>query len=153
MKTKKPHKELDFFKGHEGHSADEGYDRSEPDAGAILLWGGAILVTLAVVLVGVTWYFNQINEMETAVKQLEPMSEQFGATRQREDMALLRYSYIDKDKGSVRLPVERAMELYASEAASGKLHYPGQPARVKTAEELAAAAAGGAAAEAKPEAK
>ncbi len=39
--------------------------------------------------------------------------------RKAEDAVLGGYQYIDKDKGTVRIPVERAMQLMAEEAKGG----------------------------------
>ena len=49
----------------------------------------------------------------------------------REDGQLGSYGYMNKDEGSVRLPIRRAMELLATDAAEGKLRYPTQDQKVK----------------------
>ena len=54
--------------------------------------------------------------------------------RAREDEALHSYRYLDREKGTIRLPIERAMELLASEAAQGKLKYPQRSAPVEIQE-------------------
>jgi hypothetical protein len=59
--------------------------------------------------------------------------------RAREAEQLTKYSYIDKDSGLVRIPVDRAMELFAQEAAAGKLFYPGKPYAPKPEEPATAA--------------
>ncbi len=48
----------------------------------------------------------------------------------REAEELHSYRYLDRDKGTVRLPIERAIELVAAEYAEGKLRYPTQPVPV-----------------------
>lgn len=50
---------------------------------------------------------------------LEPVSEDLRALRAREDIQLNSYEYIDREKGTVRLPITRAMELLSQEYAQG----------------------------------
>ena len=49
---------------------------------------------------------------------LAPESQALRDLRAREDEELHSYRYLDRDKETVRLPIERAMELMASEAAN-----------------------------------
>ncbi len=123
----------------------EGFDRTEPSTSMVTVFTIAILVTIVVVVVGVTYLFEATLEKNEIEKVLTRDSVELREIRTREAEQLNHYRYLDREKGVVRLPIDRAMELFAAEAAQGKLFYPARPARVKTAEELAAAAGGGAA--------
>jgi hypothetical protein len=72
-------------------------------------------------------------------KVLSAPSAQLNDLHARETEQLTKYSYIDKDSGLVRIPVDRAMELFAQEAAGGKLFYPGKPYAPKPEEPATAA--------------
>jgi hypothetical protein len=56
--------------------------------------------------------------------------------RKAEDAKLNSYQYIDKDKGVVRIPIERAMQLMAEEAKSAAPKAEGAPAAVPTGGKL-----------------
>ncbi|MGQ9634547.1 MAG: hypothetical protein ACUVXB_09905 [Bryobacteraceae bacterium] len=107
------------------------FDRSEPNVKFIALFGVATLALLGVVILGIQFYFNQRLEREVYVKVLSQDSQALKELRAREDEILNSYRYIDREKGTVRLPVNRAMELLLQESAQGKLRYPQRPAPVE----------------------
>ncbi len=90
------------------------------------------------VIVGVSAYFEYIYQEAVFQKVLSAPGEQLKELRAREDGQLTKYSYADKQKGLVRIPVDRAMELFAQEAAAGKLFYPAKPYVPKKEEPVAA---------------
>jgi hypothetical protein len=51
------------------------------------------------------------------------------------------YGNLDKSTNRVRMPVDKAMQTFAAEAAAGKLFYPAKPTPIKKEEPAAAAAA------------
>jgi hypothetical protein len=108
------------------------FDRTEPNVKFIALFGAATLFLLGVVILGIQFYFNQRLERELYVKVLSQDSQALKELRAREDEVLNSYRYIDREKGAVRLPVNRAMELLLQESAQGKLKYPQRPAPVET---------------------
>jgi hypothetical protein len=69
--------------------------------------------------------------------------------REEDTKALTTYAWIDKTKGSVRIPIERAMQLTAAELAQKK-PAPANPIATPAAPESAAPASPGAAATAAP---
>jgi hypothetical protein len=69
--------------------------------------------------------------------------------REEDTKALTTYAWIDKNKGSVRIPIERAMQLTAAELAQKK-PAPANPIATPAAPESAAPASPGAAATAAP---
>ncbi|MGE5648183.1 MAG: hypothetical protein ACM336_20590 [Acidobacteriota bacterium] len=100
--------------------SSEGFERSEPRAGFIAAIGGAIMVLLVLVVLGVQTYYDHVRDQQIFVKQLEPVSEDLKALRAREAEQLHSYRYIDRAKGTVRLPIERAMDLVVEEAHAKK---------------------------------
>lgn len=107
------------------------FDPQEVNAKAVVLFGIATLVTLVVTIFALQFYFDTYKEKQVYEQVLAPVSEDLKALRAREDVELHSYRFIDRDKGLVRLPIERAMELLLSEAAAGRFFYPTQPAPIK----------------------
>jgi len=100
--------------------SSEGFERSEPRAGLIALLGAGIIIGLVLVIMGVQSYYDHVREQQIFVKQLEPVSEDLKALHAREATDLHSYRYIDRSKGTVRIPIERAMELVIQEAHAHK---------------------------------
>ncbi len=109
-----------------------GFDLSEPQTRFIALFGAGSFVLLVLMILALQAYFNRVKEHEVFVKVLEPVSADLRALHAREDLALNNYQYIDRAKGTVRLPVRRAMELLIEESAEGKVFYPTAPVPVPT---------------------
>lgn len=118
-----------------------GYDRGEPQIGPILLNIVGIIGILVVVIVAVDFYYHTYRDQLIEEQQLIPVSQDLIDLRAKEDKDLNSYAVTDKAAGTVRLPVSRAMELVIADAKEGKPKYPVAPYAVKTAEEVAAAAA------------
>jgi hypothetical protein len=102
----------------------EGFDRQEPQAGAIAGFAIGSVLLLIITIVALQQYFDKIWEQAVYEKVLAPPSEQLLQLHNREDWNLSHYGYSDKASGTVRIPVDRAMELFKQEASSGKLFYP-----------------------------
>ncbi len=64
-------------------------------------------------------------------KVLVAPSEQLEQVRGRDDWDLTHSMYLNKDTGQVRIPLDRAQELFLQEAAAGKSFYPGKPTAPK----------------------
>lgn len=97
--------------------AATGFDAAEPRTRFIALFGLATLVALVAIILGLQAYVDSVKQEEIYVKVLQPVSEDLRALRAREDTELNGYQYIDRAKGTVRLPIRRAMELLAKEHA------------------------------------
>ena len=93
-----------------------GFETTEPRSGAIAMVGAATVILLVLIIVGVQAYYDNVREQQIFVKQLQPVSEDLKALRAREDTDLNSYRYIDRAKGTVRLPISRAMDLVIEEA-------------------------------------
>jgi hypothetical protein len=98
-------------------SKTEGFDATEPGVRAIALSGAVIVILLIGIILALQAYVDDARQQEIFVKQLQPVSEELKTLRAREDAELTNYSYTDRAKGQVRIPVERAMELLVKEAA------------------------------------
>lgn len=118
------------------------YDKRDARAGIIAIVSASILGLLVVMVVGIYWlYVVSYEHVDQEVYSGAP-SKELQAIHDREDENLHRYSYIDKEKGVVRIPIAKAMEILAAEHAEGKLSYTTTTYAVK--QELPGGAAGGA---------
>lgn len=113
------------------HSIAAGYEESDAEVGFIAWSDVAIVIFIIVTIFAVQSYFNSLRNHEEFVKVLEPVSEDIRNLRAREDSELHSYKYIDRQAGTVRLPIQRAMELMVNEASAGKPAYPQNSQRVK----------------------
>jgi hypothetical protein len=122
-------------------AADSGFDADEPNIKGIFLFMVLMIGLFIAVVIGVTYYYNYVFEQTEERQLLDPPSEQLAELHAREKAELTHYSYADKAKGQVRIPVARAMELIEREAAAGKLRYPQADQAPKKPEPVAAPAA------------
>lgn len=113
------------------HSVAVGYEESDVRVGFIAWTGVGIIVFLIVTILAVQVYFDSLKNEQEFVKLLEPVSEDYRNLRAREDAELYSYKYTDREKGIVRLPIQRAMDLVVEEAKSGKTFYSTAPQRIK----------------------
>jgi len=111
-------------------SVDTGYERGEPNSWMIVAWGAGAVLALALVIAGIQFYFDRVKEQQVYQKQMEPVSADLVSLRAKEDAHLHSYAYLDRNKGVVRIPIGRAMDLLAKEAAAGKLPYSTKPTPV-----------------------
>ncbi|MBI4875777.1 MAG: hypothetical protein HY822_14170 [Acidobacteria bacterium] len=110
---------------------DSGYEKSEPRMGLVALAFGGIMVALILVVLALQGFYDRAREQQIFVQVLQPVSEDLVNLRAKEDGQLHSYQYLDRAAGTVRIPIERAMELLEKEAAEGRLSYPAKPAPVK----------------------
>jgi hypothetical protein len=104
-----------------------GYERTEPNARKIALLTGVIVATIIVVCFFVYWWYVLEKERAFYREFQVPVWQTLKDVRTYETERLTQYKYIDKAKGSVQLPIERAMEIYAQEAAAGKYFHNAKP--------------------------
>lgn len=107
-------------------AADAGFDADEPNTRGIFVFLAVMVVMFITVVVGVSYYYQYVYNQTEYQNVLAPPSQQLADLHARENWELTHYSYIDKAKGQVRIPINRAMELLAEEARQGKLRYPQQ---------------------------
>jgi len=118
----------------------EGFDRQEPEAGPIVGFAVGSVILLIITIVALQVYFNKIWEEAVYEKVLAPPSGQLIELHNREDWNQTHYGYSDKASGTVRIPLDRATELFMEEAKAGKLFYPAKNTVPKKEEPVAAAA-------------
>jgi hypothetical protein len=99
------------------------YDRHEARAGLIALISASIIGLLVVLIVGVYWLYMVSYEYVERQQYTGVPSMELKAIHDREEEHLHQYSYIDKEKGLVRIPISRAMELLANDIQAGKVPY------------------------------
>lgn len=108
-----------------------GYERSEPNALKI----GALTVVIVITIVATCYavYFWYVGQLEyTRHMEVEiPIWQEYKDVRAYETQRLTQYKFIDKAKGSVQLPIERAMDLLVQETNAGKSFYGGTNSAVK----------------------
>jgi hypothetical protein len=118
------------------------YDRHDARSGVIAAVSVSILVLLVVMIVGVYWLYTVAYEKVEYDQYTGVASKELQAIQAREDEQLHKYAYIDKEKGVVRLPIDRAMAIVEAEYAEGRTAYNTKSYPVKV--ELPGGAAGGA---------
>lgn len=108
------------------------FDRRDAKAGLIAGVSLVTILVLAAFVCGVYWLYVVTYEQVEHDQFTGVASKELIAVREREDEQLHKYGYINKEKGIVRLPVERAMQLVEDEATRGEFNwntktYPAQP--------------------------
>src|SRR3974390_1885303 len=115
----------DHHAPHEMHHGEHpfAYDRREPNYKVLLPFVAVSCVLLVVIVFGVSQYYDIFRDQLVEDRVLLPESQELQSLRAMEQQKLTTYSVVDRDKGVVRIPVERAMELVAADAAAGKPKY------------------------------
>ena len=125
------------------HDPKEGFDRSELDARKITLFVIVSVVTLVVTILALQSYFDKIWNEAVYEKVLAVPGEEVGEMRALSAWRLSHYEYADPTKTAVRMPFERAKELFLAEQAAGKTFYPAKPTEPKPEEPATPAPAAG----------
>ena len=111
--------------------ADTDFDRSEPHALLIAGFGIASVIGLIVIILGIQAYFDHLREQAEYEKVAVPVAQDLKNLHSQEDEELNNYKYVDRNNGTVQIPISRAMQLIAQEAAAHKLKYFQKPTAVK----------------------
>jgi hypothetical protein len=120
--------------------AELGFDRTEVQTVPVIVVTVAIIGFIVASCVGCAIYYNSFRDAAVERLQLEPVSQDYMELQAREAKQLNTYATIDKNTGSVRLPIEKAMSLVVAESApGGKWRFPVNPYPVKKPEDAAAA--------------
>jgi hypothetical protein len=125
--------------GH--HDPREGFDHGEPNVKSIWAFTVASILVLVLVIVALQQYFVKIWNDAVTEKVLTAPDAQLQMVRGRDDWDLTHFMYLDKKSGQVRIPVDRATDLFLQEVSAGKPFYPGKPTVPKKEEPAAAAPA------------
>lgn len=123
------------------HTSEEGFDHTEPRTAWIASFGAIIILTLLVVIFGIQYYFDRYTEQQVYQEVLVPVAEDLTNLRDREDTDLHQDKYLDRKAGTVRISIERSMDLMVQDAAAGKSWYPTAAQEVKPIQPESAPAA------------
>ena len=104
-------------------TAETGFNRQEPRYAIVALFGLGAVIIIAVLILALEFFYDRYREQQVYVKQQVPVWQDLRSLRAREDGELHSYGYVDKTRGVVRIPIERAMDLLAREAAGNRLPY------------------------------
>ena len=118
------------------------YDRHDAKAGLIAGISVGVLALLLVMIIGVYWLYTVAYEKVEFDQFTGVASKELQAIHEREEEQLHKYSYIDKEKGVIRVPIDRAIEIIDAEYKAGQVSYNTKSYPVKP--ELPGGAAGGA---------
>jgi len=113
------------------HDPSEGFDRTEPDSKSITFFVVLSVVALVLTMVALQGYFQKVWDEMTYERVLAVPGGELADQRNLENWRLTHYEYADKSKTTVRIPFERARELFLKDAAEGKTFYPGKPTEPK----------------------
>jgi hypothetical protein len=123
------------------------YENQEPKNPLIAFLLISSCIFVVAVCAFLSWMFIVTRDNETNRKINQSKYVDVQNTRKAEDAILNGYQYLDKDKGVVRIPVERAMQLMVEEAKAGtpkaEAAPTAAPAAAKPAAPLVKAAAAG----------
>lgn len=118
------------------------FDRREPNYWFVGGFALAAVVLFGVTMAAIQLYYYIMRDQMVYERVLAPESQELKAIRTREDSILHSYKVVDQTKGTVRIPIERAMELTIQEAAAGRTAYNTNPYAIKTPQQQGAPAAG-----------
>ena len=116
------------------HDPKEGFDPGEPAARKITFFVIVSVVTLVVTIAALQSYFDKIWNEAVFEKVLSVPGEEVGDLRSLSGWRLSHYEYTDPSKKTVRIPFDRAKELFLAEQAAGKSFYPAKPTEPKPEE-------------------
>ena len=102
---------------HEQHKQQaEGYETSDVNVTKVVAVGMVVVIVVLLFLVILNEYFIQVKEELVSEQVLTRESATLRDIRAREAEILNAYGVIDQKAGVYRIPIERAMEVYADEA-------------------------------------
>jgi hypothetical protein len=127
------------------HDPQEGFDHSEPATRKITAFVIVSVITLVVTIMALQSYFDKIWNEAVYDKVLSVPGEEVGDLRSLSNWRLNHYEYADPSKTRVRIPFERAKELFLADQDAGETFYPGKPTEPKPEEPATPATPAGAA--------
>ena len=107
------------------------YENQEPKNNLIAFLLIISCIFVVAVCAFLSWMFIVTRDNEYSRKINQATYVDLQNLRKSEDARLNGYQYVDKEKGVVRIPVERAMQMMAEEAKSSAPKAAATPATVK----------------------
>ena len=121
-----------------GIQESTGFNTDEPKTGAIAFFAVLSIIILIGSVLLVQYYVDRTKETQTYQKVLTSNNEDLKVLRDKENQQMGSYGYVDQAKGVTRIPIEKAMQALADEAAAGKQSYAASSYPVKVAQPNAA---------------
>ena len=90
-------------------------DTPDPRAGATVFIGAAGGLALIIAFLALQTFFRQVERAEVEVKVVEQRPAELLELESRQLEQISGYRWIDPAKGTVGIPIERAMDIVASE--------------------------------------
>lgn len=100
---------------HAPHTTAVEADDPDPRAPSTLVVGAAGVLITVLTLIGLEVLYYQTAGAEHTRKEVESIPLELEATRTEQIRQLAGYRWVDKQAGTVALPIERAMELIVEE--------------------------------------
>jgi hypothetical protein len=90
--------------------------QDETKVGTILTVGAAGILIVVASVVGLTALFTATADSEQQAKAASGLAADICESVDEQEEKLASYGWVDREKGVVRIPIERAMELLVNEA-------------------------------------
>jgi len=119
------------------HDPREGFDHGEPATRKITGFVVVSVITLVITIMALQSYFEKVWNEAVYNKVLSVPGEEVNDLRSLSTWRLNNYEYADPAKVRVRIPFDRAKELFLADQAAGKTFYPGKPTEPKPEEPAA----------------
>jgi hypothetical protein len=119
------------------------HERTEMSVRSVLIFAISLIIGTVIVLVVVAWIFGFLSRNKEDGDPISPLAPartapppprlqiyppaDLRSMRQKEAQVLNHYSYADKEKKNVRIPIERAMELLLQRGVPGGVNEPSVP--------------------------
>jgi hypothetical protein len=113
------------------------YDHAEPRYKSVAAFMAVTVVLLIAIGIGIQAYYELIYTNEEYTRVISQPNWVLEDLRKKEQWELSHYGVVDKTKGTVRVPIDQAMQLLVQDSAQNKLPYPTNSYAVKTPEQLA----------------
>jgi hypothetical protein len=93
-------------------------DNDDPRSWPTVVVGGIGVLLFVVILLGLEALYGSAREEEELRKVVDRVSPRLELLRERQRLQMSEYRWVDRDSGTVAIPIERAMELIARESGS-----------------------------------
>ena len=103
-----------------GSHLDANAHTAEPNTRLIWTLIFSVLVFLVIFHISAYFWFLGMKDTELRSKQNYSQDKNLQSLRAQDTEVLERYGWVDSAKGTVRIPVSRAMELMVQERSTGK---------------------------------
>lgn len=108
------------------------YERRDANPRKIMIVTVVLLVTVVVLIIGLSELFMMTVDQQVEEVVLKPVSAQLRDIRVKEQEVLNNYKVIDAAKGVYQIPIARAMDLVAEEAYQHSQSKDSKPSEKKT---------------------